>query len=90
MKYAPVYTTQLQKDIKRVQRQHKDTEKFKAAVVMIVRGEPLPARYRNHKLIGSYKDRWECHIEPDWLLIYKIDGATVIFERTGSHAELFE
>jgi mRNA interferase YafQ len=89
MKFSPVYTNQLQKDIKRLKRQHKDFVKFKTIIEKIVSGIILPASCRNHKLIGNYKDRWECHIEPDWLLNYKIENDTVIFERTGSHAELF-
>lgn len=89
MKFAPVYTNQLQKDIKRLQRQQKDFDKFKTIIEKIVCGMHLPVACRNHKLIGNYKDRWECHVEPDWLLIYTIESDTVIFERTGSHAELF-
>ncbi|MEN6452100.1 MAG: type II toxin-antitoxin system YafQ family toxin [Thermoguttaceae bacterium] len=51
----------------------------------------LPGRWRrDHQLLGSYRDHRECHIEADWLLIYKVDGERVIFERTGSHADLFQ
>jgi mRNA interferase YafQ len=50
----------------------------------------LPSRNRGHALTGNYKGRRECHIEPDWLLIYKLDGEMLILERTGSHADLFE
>ncbi|MGA2142418.1 MAG: type II toxin-antitoxin system YafQ family toxin [Brevinematales bacterium] len=52
----------------------------------------MPPKNRDHKLQGSYKDRRECHLEPDWLIIYKIDqeSGTIIFERTGSHSELFK
>jgi len=52
-------------------------------------GEALNRVYREHKLVGSYKGRRECHVEPDWLLIYKVGRGTVIFERTGTHADLF-
>jgi mRNA interferase YafQ len=50
----------------------------------------LERKYKDHKLKGRFKNRRECHIEPDWLLIYKIEGETIFFERTGSHSELFK
>lgn len=54
-------------------------------------GKPLSPRNRDHALVGNYSDRRECHIEPDWLLIYKIDEPRkeIIFERTGTHSDLF-
>lgn len=57
---------------------------------MLINEEQLPQRFRDHKLIGNYKDRRECHIEPDWLLIYKITEIGITFERTGSHSDLFQ
>jgi mRNA interferase YafQ len=50
---------------------------------------PLPDRQRDHLLIGDYVGRRECHVEPDWLLIYKLEREDIIFERTGTHADLF-
>lgn len=55
----------------------------------IIADEPLEARHRDHPLVGNYAGRRECHLEPDWLLIYKLDGDDIIFERTGTHADLF-
>ena len=52
--------------------------------------QPLDKKHRLHKLKGDYKDCWECHIEPDWLLIYKKTDKAIIAERTGSHSELFK
>ncbi|MCE5294753.1 MAG: type II toxin-antitoxin system YafQ family toxin [Chlamydiales bacterium] len=52
--------------------------------------EALDAKHRNHKLKGNYKGRWECHIEPDWLLVYYKSKTEIIFERTGSHSDLFK
>lgn len=52
-------------------------------------GERLDSKYRDHKLIGKHSGRRECHIKPDWLLIYKIDGDYIIFERSGTHSDLF-
>ncbi|MDP4010858.1 MAG: type II toxin-antitoxin system YafQ family toxin [Candidatus Roizmanbacteria bacterium] len=63
---------------------------LKSVIVKLLTNKPLPAKFRNHKLVGSYVGRWECHIEPDWLLIYKIEKDVIIFERTGSHSDLFK
>jgi mRNA interferase YafQ len=52
--------------------------------------EKLPAKNRDHALTGNYTDRRECHIEPDWLLIYKLESDSIIFERTGTHSDLFK
>lgn len=86
----PSYTNQFQKDLKRMARRGKSVEKFKQAAGQLISEEPLEAKFRNHKLTGNFKDRWECHLEPDWLLIYKISGQEIIFERTGAHSDLFE
>ena len=51
---------------------------------------PLAAKHRNHRLVGNWNGRMECHVSPDWLLIYRIDGTDIVFERTGSHSDLFE
>jgi mRNA interferase YafQ len=56
----------------------------------LINGERLEPKYRNHPLVGKYVGRWECHIEPDWLLIYKLEGDQIVFERTGTHSELFK
>jgi mRNA interferase YafQ len=85
-----VHTRQFEKDVKLASRRGKQMEKLKAVVKVLEKEEILEARYREHRLKGSYKGRLECHIEPDWLLIYKIVGDIVIFERTGTHADLFE
>ena len=58
----------------------------------LTKGEALEDKYRDHDLIGNYAERRECHIEPDWLLIYKIDlqEKMIIFENTGTHSDLFK
>ena len=86
---TPVYTRQFSKDIKRLQKRRKNLEKLKIVVRALVAGEPLDPIHREHKLLGSYRGRHECHIESDWLLIYKLEGKRIIFERSGSHADLF-
>lgn len=68
----------------------KPEEKIKEVLKTLVNEEQLDARYKDHKLIGRYKDRRECHIEADWLLIYKKTAGEIIFERTGTHSDLFE
>jgi len=55
----------------------------------LVAGEELDPIHRDHKLIGEFAGRRECHIESDWLLVYKVEAKTIIFERTGTHADLF-
>lgn len=68
----------------------KDPEKLKMMIAMLVADDPLPVHYRDHILAGNYVGRRECHIEPDWLLIYKLTETEIVFERTGSHADLLE
>ncbi|MBC8420118.1 MAG: type II toxin-antitoxin system YafQ family toxin [Desulfobacteraceae bacterium] len=82
--------TQFKRDIKRLKKQHKDFRKLKAIVQLLLEGEKLPAPTRDHRLKGTLKDCRECHIEPDWLLIYRIEGSELSLVRTGSHADLFE
>jgi mRNA interferase YafQ len=63
--------------------------RLKGIMVRLARQERLPLKYRDHRLAGNYKGRRECHVEPDWLLIYKTTTDTIVFERTGRHADLF-
>lgn len=77
------------KDLKRVQKRGKDIEKLKTAVRILSLGGLLSPSYRDHALIGNYKDFRECHIEPDWLLIYRLTTQALILVRTGSHSDLF-
>ena len=88
--YTPVYTQQFAKDLKRCQRRGKNIEKFKIIVRSLLSGESLDAIHRDHKLTGKYIGRRDCHIESDWLLIYRIEGNTLFFERMGTHSDLFK
>lgn len=88
--YTPVYTKQFERDIKRAQRRGKNLEKFKIIARVLLSGKPPDPIHQDHRLVGSYAGRRECHIEFDWLLIYKIDGSHLIFERIGSHSDLFK
>ena len=85
----PSYTKRFEKDWKRLQKRGKPKQKLKIVLGMLINKKLLSKKYRDHKLIGNYQGRRECHIEPDWLLIYKITKLRIIFERTGSHSDLF-
>ena len=91
MKYIVDFTTQFKKDIKLAKKQGKDTDKIFEVVEKLANDEVLDAKYKDHCLTGDYKDCRECHIEPDWLLIYKKYESELILMliRTGSHSELF-
>lgn len=83
-------TTRFEKDYRKALKSGKDMTRLKRVMTWIAADEPLPPELRDHKLIGNFQGRRECHLAGDWLLIYKLDGDMVIFERTGSHAELFQ
>jgi mRNA interferase YafQ len=89
LKYTPHLTKRFKKDIELVKKQGKNLDKLKAIVELLILDEELPLKNRNHKLIGDYMGHNECHIEPDWLLIYRIENDCIFFERTGSHSNLF-
>ncbi len=84
------YTKRFDKDLKKVVPFSKKIEKLKAIIILLAEEKPLPLKNQDHKLSGSYNLRRECHIEPDLLLIYKLDKMQIIFERIGSHSELFK
>jgi len=87
---TPIYTTQFDRDLRLLQRRGKEIEKLKQVLAALINEEPLAERYRDHPLKGNYRNRRECHLEPDWLLIYKLNDAEITFERTGTHSDLFE
>ena len=86
-----VFTTQFRRDLNRLRKQGAPIEKLDAVLQTLRREGRLPSRYRDHALTGDYSGFRECHIMPDWLLIYAIDHGQLILtaSRTGSHAELF-
>jgi mRNA interferase YafQ len=88
--YTPVYTKQFEKDVKRCQRRGKNLDKFKILARTLLSGESLDSIHKDHKLVGNYVGRHDCHIESDWLLIYKITENKLIFERMGTHSDLFK
>lgn len=83
-------TTRFEKDYKKVSKSGRGMKKLKQVMMLIASEQVLPRELRDHKLVGNYQGRRECHLSGDWLLIYKIESDAVIFERTGSHSELFK
>ncbi|MBI1871329.1 MAG: type II toxin-antitoxin system YafQ family toxin [Chlamydiae bacterium] len=86
---VPVYTRQFERDIKKLEKRRKDINQLREVLQKLILKESLDSKYRDHKLRGSFTGRRDCHIEPDWLLIYKLTEGQVIFERTGTHSDLF-
>jgi len=82
-------TTQFKRDVKRQQKRGKDFTEFKQVLQQLLTGEELAARYRDHVLVGQYKGTRECHIEPDWLLVYEVTDTEIVLIRTGTHSDLF-
>ncbi len=82
-------TTKYRKDLKRQKKRGKDLAKLDAALRDLQQNGELRASYGPHKLSGEWNDLWECHIEPDWLLIYDVNDAEVQLIRTGTLSDLF-
>ncbi|WP_298049931.1 type II toxin-antitoxin system YafQ family toxin [uncultured Cardiobacterium sp.] len=89
MPLRPLRTKQFERDIKRCQKRGKNMEKLKTLIVLLLEEQPLPIHYRDHPLGGDWQDWRDAHIEPDWLLLYRVDDGALILSRTGSHADLF-
>lgn len=84
------YTTQFKKDYKRIKRQNKNPEKLTSVIKLLLTGQVLDQKYRDHPLTGNWKGHRDCHLDPDWLLLYRITADDLYLERTGSHSELFK
>lgn len=82
-------TTQFSKDVKRMKKRRKDLAKLQNVVRVLANGEKLPEKYRDHPLIGDWQGTRDCHIEPDWVLIYTLREQELRLERTGTHSDLF-
>ena len=83
----PIYLNSFEKETNRDKKRGKDLSKLRKIINKLLEEELLPPKNRNHKLKGEFEGYWECHIEPDWLLIYKVEGNDICFVRTGSHSE---
>ena len=86
---APVQSGQFRRDVKRAQKRGKNTTKLRELLGLLLAGETLPERYRDHPLKGEWQGYRDAHIEPDWLLIYRVAGDELHLVRTGTHADLF-
>ena len=76
--------------MKRTEKRGKDMAKLKAVLTLLIEEKPLPRSFRDHALRGDWNGFRDLHIEPDWLLLYRIDGGELQLARTGTHADLFD
>ena len=83
-------TTRFKRDLKQATKRGKDIAKIENIIELLQTGQPLPPKNRDHNLSGDWNHHRECHIEPDWILIYWTDDEYLHLTRTGSHADLFE
>lgn len=92
MRYEVKFTTRFKKDLKLAKKQNKDIKKLYGIIERLANGETLEEKYKDHFLTGNFKGCRECHIEPDWLLVYERydDILVLMLYRTGSHTELFD
>jgi len=82
--------SQFKRDVRLLIKRGKDMDKLKDIIQRLVNAERLPPRNKDHQLKGTLKDCRECHIEPDWLLVYRIEGSELCLIRTGGHSDLFD
>ncbi|MGD0465864.1 MAG: type II toxin-antitoxin system YafQ family toxin [Gammaproteobacteria bacterium] len=85
----PVYKNKFKQDIERMKKRGKQLKKLHEIIFILINQQILPFKCRDHALRGQYSDYRECHIEPDWLMIYFLEENNIVFVRTGSHADLF-
>jgi mRNA interferase YafQ len=84
------YTTQFKRDYKSIKKQHKDLDKLKSVINILASGKSLSLKNMDHHLSGRWTGHRDCHIEPDWILIYRLTPDLLYLERTGSHSDLFK
>ncbi|WP_026106225.1 type II toxin-antitoxin system YafQ family toxin [Vreelandella jeotgali] len=87
---SPVRTSQFKRDVKRVKKRDKDMGKLRTLLSLLIEERPLPDHYQDHSLRGNWAGYRDAHIEPDWLLLYRVVDDQLQLARTGSHADLFE
>ncbi|KTC84380.1 MULTISPECIES: type II toxin-antitoxin system mRNA interferase toxin, RelE/StbE family [Legionella] len=85
----PIQGTQFKRDVKLSIKRGKDLSKLKTLMTLLIEDRPIPSEYKDHSLKGNWSHHRDSHIEPDWLLIYKVDGDDLYFVRTGTHADIF-
>ena len=84
-----IRTSQFKRDVKLAEKRGKDMARLRQVLQLLIDEKPLPAQYKDHQLTGNWKHHRDLHLEPDWLLIYKIEGQAVIMVRTGTHSDIF-
>ena len=84
-----VFKNRFKKDLKKLKSSNRDEDELLAVIAVLANEQPLAEKFRDHNLIGNYAGCRECHIRPDWLLIYLITESDLLLVRTGSHNELF-
>ena len=89
MKYQLKPTSKFKQDIKTAKKRGYDLSLLTEVLDILAAGEALPPKYKDHNLIGNYKGYRECHIQPDWLLIYEVSENVLYLARTGTHSDLF-
>ena len=82
-------TSQFKKDVKRMLKRGKDLEKLLLVVQDLSARRKLSVKYKDHPLKGQHRDKRDCHIEPDWILLYAIESDELVLYRTGTHSDLF-
>ena len=87
---TPVRSGKFKRDVKRAEKRGKDMNKLKTVLSLLIEERPLPARYHDHPLKGEWKGFRDLHIEPDWLLLYAVEGHELQLARTGTHSDLFD
>ena len=92
MKYDIQFTNQFKQDLKLAKKQNRNLDKLFSVISTLAEGKTLDAKYRDHDLSGNFKGTRECHVEPDWLLVYQIQNEILILMlyRIGTHSELFK
>ena len=86
----PVLSSKFKRDVKRAEKRGKTMDKLKTVLSILLDGTPLPVSCNDHPLKGDWKGFRDLHIEPDWLLLYRISGDELQLARTGTHADLFD
>ena len=87
---TPVTSSKFRRDVKRLEKRGKDMGKLRVVMAILIEEQPLPSGYLDHPLRGSWQGFRDLHVEPDWILIYRVVGQEIQFARSGTHADLFD
>jgi len=87
----PVFKNRFRKSLRLCERRGYDMSLFEVVLTLLITGQPLPKKYKPHKLGGDLSNHWDCHIKDDWVLLYRYDytNGNIVLEDTGTHADLF-